>query len=92
MPKKKDDSIRRAVAEFQAGIDREVLVSLWKVHDQTTAQLMEQFYRRLLIDGRSPPAALRAAQDSIRRQERRRQPYYWAGFILQGEWQDIERR
>ncbi|HYU30829.1 MAG TPA: CHAT domain-containing tetratricopeptide repeat protein, partial [Thermoanaerobaculia bacterium] len=70
---------------FYAGAER-VLVSLWNVNDQVTAELMQRLYRGILAEGLSPAAALRAAQDAIRRQARWHSPYYWAGFTLQGEW------
>lgn len=70
---------------FYAGAER-VLVSLWNVNDQVSVELMRRFYHGLLAEGLSPAAALRAAQDAIRRQARWRAPYYWAGFTLQGEW------
>ncbi len=70
---------------FYAGAER-VLVSLWNVNDRVTVELMRRFYHGILAEGLSPAAALRAAQDAIRRQERWRAPYYWAGFTLQGEW------
>ena len=70
---------------FYAGAER-VLVSLWNVNDRVTVELMRRFYRGILVEGLSPAAALRAAQDAIRRQKRWRAPYYWAGFTLQGEW------
>lgn len=70
---------------FYAGAER-VLVSLWNVDDQVTVELMRHFYRGILAEHLSPAAALRAAQNAIRSQERWRDPYYWAGFTLQGEW------
>ena len=70
---------------FHAGAER-VLVSLWNVNDRATVELMRRFYRGILNEGLSPAAALRAAQDAVRRQERWRSPYYWAGFTLAGEW------
>jgi CHAT domain-containing protein/tetratricopeptide (TPR) repeat protein len=70
---------------FYAGAER-VLVSLWNVNDEVTVELMRRFYQGMLAGGLSPAAALRAAQDSIRRQGPWRSPYYWAGFTLQGEW------
>lgn len=70
---------------FYAGAER-VLVSLWNVNDRVSAELIQRFYRGILVQGLSPAAALRAAQDWIRRQERWHAPYYWAGFTLQGEW------
>lgn len=62
-----------------------VLVSLWQVDDRATARLMERFYRRLLM-GRSPADSLREAQLSLRRETGWQAPYYWAGFVLQGDW------
>ncbi|MGH9364414.1 MAG: CHAT domain-containing protein, partial [Thermoanaerobaculia bacterium] len=63
-----------------------VLVSLWDVDDEATAELMTRFYDGML--GRrhlSPAAALRAAQISISKEKRWQAPYYWAAFVLQGE-------
>jgi CHAT domain-containing protein len=37
-------------------------------------------------EGLPPAAALRAAQLEIRAQPQWRSPYFWAGFVLQGEW------
>jgi tetratricopeptide (TPR) repeat protein len=68
-----------------AGVPR-VVASLWKVDDEATAELMRVFYERMFKDGMPPPAALREAQLSVRSQKRWRAPYYWAGFIIQGEW------
>ena len=70
---------------MHAGAAR-VAVSLWNVSDQSTAELMGYFYRGLLAEGRSPAAALREAQISIWRNRNRSAPYYWAGFVLQGDW------
>ncbi len=63
-----------------------VLVSLWNVDDQATAELMARFYRQLLVEELRPAAALRAAQITIRREKKWQAPYFWAGFVLQGEW------
>ncbi|MGH9754942.1 MAG: CHAT domain-containing protein, partial [Blastocatellia bacterium] len=63
-----------------------VVVSLWSVSDQATSELMVKFYRRMLIDGERPAAALRAAQVEMWRDKRWETPYYWAAFTLQGEW------
>ena len=68
-----------------AGASR-VMASLWPVRDRATAELMRRFYRGLLSDGLPPAAALRAAQRSLRRDPRWRDPFYWAPFILQGDW------
>ena len=68
-----------------AGAPR-VVASLWRVEDQATAALMTRFYRGLWVEGLRPAAALRAAQLSLRQERRWRDPYYWAGFILEGDW------
>ena len=65
---------------------RRVLVSLWDVPDEATAQLMARFYQELLGPRRPPAtAALRAAQIRAWREGRWPAPYYWAGFVIQGE-------
>jgi CHAT domain-containing protein len=63
-----------------------VVATLWRVSDRATAELMKTFYKGMLSDGLRPAAALRAAQDAVRAQRRWSAPYYWAGFVLQGEW------
>ncbi len=68
-----------------AGAGR-VLASLWTVQDRATQELMTRFYRRLLRDGEPPAAALRAAQISLRQEKRFEAPYYWAAFVMQGDW------
>jgi CHAT domain-containing protein len=64
-----------------------VVASLWKVDDEATAELMKRFYSGMLgPTPLRPVAALRAAQVSLARETRWRDPYYWAGFVLQGDW------
>jgi len=63
-----------------------VLASLWRVDDRATSALMQRFYRGLLSGGLSPAAAWRAAVSDLRADPRWSAPYYWAGFVLQGEW------
>jgi tetratricopeptide (TPR) repeat protein len=72
-------------AFFYAGAER-VLASLWPVEDRATAAFMPEFYRALLIDHMSPAGALRVAQQRLARDSRWSSPYYWAGFVLQGDW------
>lgn len=61
-----------------------VVVSLWNVSDQGTAELMERFYRGMLRDGLHPAAALRAAQVAMIRDPRWAAAYHWAGFLFEG--------
>lgn len=63
-----------------------VIVSLWNVNDRATADLMAKLYQRMLKGGERPAAALRAAQVEMWRQRQWQAPYYWAAFVLQGEW------
>ncbi len=58
-----------------------LVMSLWKIPDEQTAQLMTAFYQRL-GQGDEIPSALRAAQLAIR--ARHRHPANWAAFICQG--------
>lgn len=70
---------------FHAG-SKSVVASLWKVDDAATAELMRHFYKAMLEDGLPPAAALRLAKEALRREKRWRAPYYWAGFVMQGEY------
>ena len=70
---------------FYAGVPR-VVASLWPVQDRATHELMSNFYQAMWRDGLSPAAALRQAQRSMRGKHPYRNPYSWAGFVLQGDW------
>ena len=64
-------------------------VSLWSVADKSTADLMTDFYKRLLVTGggtTSPTAAMRGAQLSLISGKKYSAPFYWAPFVLVGEW------
>jgi len=58
-----------------------LVVSLWKVDDDTTRTMMESYYRNLLA-GQGRAAALRAAMLSLRAQHPH--PHDWAPFIALG--------
>jgi CHAT domain-containing protein len=70
---------------MHAGAQR-IVASLWQVDDLATSQLMEGFYRRMLKEKLAPATALRLAQIDMSRQKRWSSPFYWAGFVLQGDW------
>jgi len=70
---------------MHAGAAR-VAVSLWNVNDQATSELMAKFYQKMLKENQRPAAALRAAQVEMWKQKQWQSPYYWAAFVLQGEW------
>lgn len=63
---------------------KSVVVSLWRVEDEATAELMQHFYTHMFGKNKlSPAAALRQAKLEMKDQYR---PYQWAGFVLQGDW------
>lgn len=68
-----------------AGTPR-VVASLWKVSDSATADLMKRFYENMLVKGMRPAEAFRIAQVSLSKEKQWAAPYYWAGFVFQGEW------
>ena len=47
---------------------------------------MTRFYRHMLTGGERPAAALRAAQRELAADPRCSAPYFWAGFVIQGDW------
>jgi CHAT domain-containing protein/tetratricopeptide (TPR) repeat protein len=65
---------------------RRVVASLWQVNDGATAELMKRFYQGMLIDRLTPAAALRRAQQQLAAIPRWASPYFWAPFVLQGDW------
>ena len=74
-----------ARAFFYAGT-RHVVASLWPINDRASAVFMEKFYRELLRQHTSPQKALRIAQTEMQRDPRWGSPYYWAGFVVHGDW------
>ena len=66
---------------------KSVVASLWRVNDASTAELMRVFYSGIEQRGLTPAAALREAQLYISQQPKLVvAPYYWAGFVLEGEY------
>jgi CHAT domain-containing protein/tetratricopeptide (TPR) repeat protein len=62
-------------------------VSLWSVADKSTAELMTDFYKRLLApDSRPPASAMRDAQVAMIAGKKYSAPFYWAPFVIVGEW------
>src|SRR5689334_2134091 len=67
---------------FSAGAPS-VLISLWTVDDQATADLMQEFYRQLR-QNQTPSSALRTAQ--IKLLDQASHPFFWSSFVLVGRW------
>jgi CHAT domain-containing protein len=71
-------------AFLQAGA-RSVIVSLWKVSDNSTGRLMKSLYQHL-TGGLSNAAALRRAKlQMIGSGKQARHPYYWSSFVMVGK-------
>jgi CHAT domain-containing protein len=66
---------------------RSLVVSLWRVPDRATSELMSRFYRYLFEEELSPADALRRAKLSVASERRWRDPYFWAAMMLVGDWQ-----
>jgi CHAT domain-containing protein/tetratricopeptide (TPR) repeat protein len=73
-----------AWALFVAGAPAQVL-SQWSVDDASTATLMKRFYGRM-SRGQAKGAALRQAELAQLRDGRHGHPYFWAPFVLTGDW------
>jgi CHAT domain-containing protein len=64
-----------------------LIMSLWRVPDQQTQELMQDFYTRIL-KGQSRSDALRYAQLAMK--ARYPEPFYWGAFICQGDFATLE--
>ncbi len=74
----------------QAGV-KTVIGSLWSVQDESTSELMQDFYRRLWIEKKTKLQSLREAQLAMLKKNRIENdgqglPSTWGAFVLDGEW------
>jgi CHAT domain-containing protein len=65
---------------------RSTLATLWSVQDESTADFMTEFYQALNQPNVSKAEALRQAQLSLLHSSQYQQPFYWAPFVLVGNW------
>jgi CHAT domain-containing protein/Tfp pilus assembly protein PilF len=65
------------------------LMSLWKVDDYGTSLLMQRYYQKLAA-GMERSQALRQVQLEMSADSEYSHPYYWAAFILSGDWRAID--
>ena len=68
---------------------KQVVASLWRVEDSSTAQLMRSMYQELATNPTDVATALQQAQRSVRAivkngRQPYEHPYYWAGFVVSG--------
>ncbi|ERT05964.1 TPR repeat family protein [Lyngbya aestuarii BL J] len=68
-----------------AGAER-IVVSLWAVADDSTSELMQNYYRKILETDSNPAKAMRETQLEMIQSNNYNSPYYWAPFVFQGEW------
>lgn len=66
---------------------RSTLATLWPVKDKAAALIMTQFYEALRQPGRNKAEALRQAQLKLIRETDFRDPFFWSGFVMVGNWQ-----
>lgn len=62
-----------------------VLASLWSVGDESTKELMVEFYKQLAA-GASKAEALQKAEIKLLKDPKFARPLYWAPFVLMGDW------
>jgi CHAT domain-containing protein len=77
--------LRRALT--LAGAESQT-ISLWKVSDDATKNLMIKYYTRLK-NGEGRSIALHKAQREMLKSEKYSHPYYWAAFIPSGDWRPL---
>jgi len=65
---------------------RSTLATLWQVDDDSTVQLMEQFYNQLKEPGVTKAEALHRAQQALLKDLHYQNPSSWAPYILVGNW------
>ena len=69
---------------------RTVLLSLWSVDDEATAQWSEALYLARIADKADTPTAMQHAQRAVLKSRRAAgrsdHPYFWAGFVALGDW------
>jgi|GEM_PF-6127919 len=71
---------------FMTSGTRSVLMTLWKIEDQSSASLMEKFYQEL-DRGETSSEALHLAKQAFLKEadSRTAHPFYWSGFVVQGD-------
>jgi CHAT domain-containing protein len=64
-----------------------LMLSIWKVSDSSTAHLMEIFYQHYVLHQQTKGKSLQLAMQAVRAKTEYSHPYYWAPFVVMGEWE-----
>jgi len=86
------DELNGLLFAFMAAGAQTAVASLWPVADRSTATLMKAFYKHHMSSGRlslSLATALQKAQITLLRAPGTASPYYWAPFVLHGNWNPV---
>lgn len=62
------------------------LATLWSVNDQATATFIQQFYEGLVTQNLTKAGAIQYAQQQLLQMPDFQHPFYWAPFVLVGNW------
>ncbi len=65
---------------------RSTIASLWSVSDEATQVLMSHLYQNLVTNNLDKAESLKMAQQSLLHSPKYRSPFYWAPFVLVGNW------
>jgi len=80
-----DDLIGLARGFIYAGTPS-LMATLWSVEDRSTAHLMAAFYKNWHQKHIQKSEALRQAQLDLKSKPEYRHPFYWAPFVMIGDW------
>ncbi|GJD23279.1 hypothetical protein RIVM261_082350 [Rivularia sp. IAM M-261] len=65
---------------------RSTIATLWSVDDTSTSAFMVEFYKQLAKPNVTKAEALRNAQIALLKEPAFKHPFYWAPFVLIGNW------
>ncbi len=71
-------------SQFLASGAKNVVASLWRVEDESTAAVMQNLYRAIMMESERFATALREAKLKLLKDKRWHHPYFWAPFVLYG--------
>src|SRR5690606_29787559 len=69
---------------------RSAVYSLWEVPDEETAEIMLSFYKHLKSGLTKVEALTLAKRDFLRNNPLKSHPFFWAGFVINGNTETID--